>query len=135
MCFHLRSYALFLLTHNQCVALYFLFTMPPKQGQPPPQPLAGDDEEECVSNKEVHTMMKAMTELFKKNQQSTDTTLERVEHSIAGIVDSVDALEIGLPLMDRNKLPDDTREDDHKEDEEEVEDEDEEPYDPPRPPP
>jgi hypothetical protein len=64
--------------------------MPPKQGQPPPPPPpAEDDEEECVSNKEVHTMMKAMTKLFTKNQQSTDTTLERVERFIAGIIDWV----------------------------------------------
>jgi hypothetical protein len=42
--------------------------MPPKQGQPPPPPpLVGDEEEECVSNKEVHVMMKAMIELFMKN--------------------------------------------------------------------
>jgi hypothetical protein len=42
--------------------------MPPKQGQPPPPPpLVGDEEEECVSNKEVHVMMKAMTELFMKS--------------------------------------------------------------------
>jgi hypothetical protein len=53
-----------------------MFTMPPKQGQPPPP--MGDKEEECVSNKEVDTMMKAMTHLFTKNQQSTDTTLEQV---------------------------------------------------------
>jgi hypothetical protein len=31
-------------------------------------------------------MMKAMTELFTKNQQSTNMTLERVERSIAGII-------------------------------------------------
>jgi hypothetical protein len=46
--------------------------MPPKQGQQPPPPLppppVGDEEEECDSNKEVHAMMKAMTELFRKNQ-------------------------------------------------------------------
>jgi hypothetical protein len=40
--------------------------MPPKQGPPPPPP--GDEEEECVSNKEVHSMMKAMRDLFTKNQ-------------------------------------------------------------------
>jgi hypothetical protein len=94
--------------------------MPLKQGQPPPPPPAGDEEEECVSNKEVHAMMKAMTELFTKNQQSTDTTLERVEHSIAGIIDRVDTLETGLPPMDQYKLPDETHEDNY--DEEEVQD-------------
>jgi hypothetical protein len=46
--------------------------MPPKQGQQAPPPLAGDEEEECVSNKEVHAMMKVMTELFTKNQQKVD---------------------------------------------------------------
>jgi hypothetical protein len=60
--------------------------MPPKQGQQPPPP-GGDEEEECVSNKEVCAMMKAMIDLFTKNQQSTDTTLEWLEHSIAGIID------------------------------------------------
>jgi hypothetical protein len=74
--------------------------------------------------------MKAMTEIFTKNQQSIDT-LERVECSIAGIIDQVDALETGLPLMDQDKVPDETLEDNY--DEEEVDDE--EPFNPPRPPP
>jgi hypothetical protein len=49
--------------------------MPPKQGQQPPPPLppqpAGDEEDECVSNKEVRAMMKAMIEL----SQSTSSPL------------------------------------------------------------
>jgi hypothetical protein len=102
--------------------------MPPKQGQQPPP---GEEEEECVSNKEVHTMMKAMSELFMKNQQSTDTTLEQVECSIARIIDRVDALETRLPPTDQDKLPNDTHEDNHDEEEEL---EDEEPFHPPRPP-
>jgi hypothetical protein len=53
-----------------------------------------------------------------------------VERSITGIIDRVDALKIGLPPMDQDKLPDDTREDDK---EEEVEDK--EPFHPPHPPP
>jgi hypothetical protein len=65
--------------------------MPPKQGQqpppPPPPPPAGDKEEEYVSNKEVCAMMKAMAELFTKSQRSTNTILEQVECSIAGIID------------------------------------------------
>jgi hypothetical protein len=77
-------------------------------------------------------MMKVMTEIFTKNQQSTNTTLERVERSIAGIIDQVDALETGLPATNHNRLPDDTLEDDHDEEEQE---EDEEPFNPPRPPP
>jgi hypothetical protein len=98
--------------------------MPPKQVHPPPPPPpppAGDDEEECVSNKEVRTMIKALTELFTKNQQSIDTTLERVERSMAGIIDRVDTLEIRLPQIDQDKLSDDTHEDDH-DDVEEVDD-------------
>jgi hypothetical protein len=70
--------------------------------------------------------------MFTKNQQSTDTTLERVECSMVGIIDRVDALEIGLPQIDQDKLPDDTHEDDH-DDVEEVDDD--EPFNPPRPPP
>jgi hypothetical protein len=100
---------------------------------PPPPPPVGDDEEECVSNKEVYVMIKAMTKLFTKNQQSTDTTLERVECSMAGIIDRVDALEIGLPGTDQDKLPDDTRQDDPNHEEEEVDDD--EPFNPPLPPP
>jgi hypothetical protein len=92
----------------------------------------GDKEEECVSNKEVCTMMKVMTELFTKNQQSTDTTLEWVECSIAGIIDWVDAMEIGFPPIDQHKLPDETREDNY---DEEKEVEDEEPFNPPCPSP
>jgi hypothetical protein len=42
-------------------------------------------------------MIKVMAELFIKNQHSTDTTLERVERSMARIIDHVDALGIGLP--------------------------------------
>jgi hypothetical protein len=91
----------------------------------------GDKEEECVSNKEVHAMMKAMTKLLTKNQQSTDTTLERVECSSARIIDRVDTLGTGLPLTDQDKLPDETHEDNY--DEEEVEDK--EPFNPPHPPP
>jgi hypothetical protein len=108
--------------------------MPPKQVHPPPPPPAGDEEEECVSNKEVCAVTKTLTELFTKNQQSTDTTLEWVERSMARIIDRVHALEIGLPWTDQDKLSDDTREDDHgHEEEEEVGDE--EPFNPPCPPP
>jgi hypothetical protein len=79
-------------------------------------------------------MMKAMFELFMKNQQSTDTTFEQVECSIAGIIDQVDALETRLPPTDQDKkLPDKTHEDNYDDDEEEVEDE--EPFNPPHPPP
>jgi hypothetical protein len=73
-------------------------------------------------------MMKAMTKLFMKNQQSTDTTLKRVERSMAGIIDRVDTLETGLPQIDQDKLPDDTHEGHHDHN-------DEEPFNPPRPPP
>jgi hypothetical protein len=76
-------------------------------------------------------MIKALTGLFTK-KQSTDTTLEWVECSMAGIIDHIDALEIGLPQIDQDKLSDDTREDDH-DDAEEVDDE--EPFNRPRPPP
>jgi hypothetical protein len=104
--------------------------MPPKQGQQPPPsllpPPAGDEEEEFVSNIEVGAMMKVKTELFTKNQQSTDTTLEQMEHSIARIIDQIEVLETGEPAMDQDKLPDDTREDNHDE-----EDEGEEPFNPP----
>jgi hypothetical protein len=78
----------------------------------------GDEKEECVSNKEVRAMIKALAELFTKNQQSTDITLERVECSMAGIIDCINALEIGLPRTDQDKISDDTREDDHDHDEE-----------------
>jgi hypothetical protein len=70
--------------------------------------------------------------LFTKNRQSTNTTLERVECSIAGIIDRVDTLETRLPPMDQDKLSDNTHEDDHGE-EEEVDDK--EPFHPPCPPP
>jgi hypothetical protein len=35
--------------------------------------MTGDPNEECVTYKELHDMMKAMTELFTKNQASTTT--------------------------------------------------------------
>jgi hypothetical protein len=59
-----------------------------------------------------------------------------VEHSIAGIIDQVEALETGVPTMDQDKLPNDTREDDHDEEDEVEEVEDNEPFNPPtrRPP-
>jgi hypothetical protein len=66
---------------------------------------AGDKEEECVSNKEVSAMMKAMTELFIKNQQSTDTTLERVECSIVGIIDRVESLDTGCQQRIKTRIP------------------------------
>jgi hypothetical protein len=77
-------------------------------------------------------MIKALTELFTKKQQSTDTTLEQVEHYMAGIIHRVDSLEIRLTQIDQDKLPDDTREDD-RDDAEEVDEE--ESFNPPRPPP
>jgi hypothetical protein len=36
--------------------------------------MIGDRDEHCISNKEVHDMMRVMTELFTKNQASTTTT-------------------------------------------------------------
>jgi hypothetical protein len=50
--------------------LLFLFSVhhATKKGEQPLAPLPRDEEEECVSNKEVSAMMKAMTELFTKNQ-------------------------------------------------------------------
>jgi hypothetical protein len=77
-------------------------------------------------------MIKALTELFTKNQQSTNTTLEWVECSMAEIIDRVEALLIGLSQIDQDKPPDDTREVNHN-DVEEVDDE--EHFNPPRPPP
>jgi hypothetical protein len=56
----------------------------------------------------------------------------RVECSMPGIIDRVDALEIRLPQIDQDKLQVDTREDDH-DDAEAVDDE--EPINPPHPPP
>jgi hypothetical protein len=79
-------------------------------------------------------MMKVMTEIFMKNQQSTNTTLEWVERSIVVVIDQVDALETRLPLADQAnqaKLVEETHEDDY----DEVEEEEEEPFNPPRPPP
>jgi hypothetical protein len=75
-------------------------------------------------------MMKAMTKLFTKNQQSTDMTLEWVEHSNARIIDRVEALETGVPIMDQDKFPDNTHEGDY-DDHEEEEVEDGEPFNPP----
>jgi hypothetical protein len=66
--------------------------------------------------------MKAMTELFMKNQQSTDTTLERVVRSIATVIDRVDALETRLPPVDQEKLDEETREDDYNDEKEDEED-------------
>jgi hypothetical protein len=101
----------FCFTNRAYVARCSLFTMPPSP--PPPPPPAGDEEDKCVSSKELRAMMKAMIELFTKNQQSTDITLERVECSIAGIIDQVDALETGLPPADQAKLDEETREDNY----------------------
>jgi hypothetical protein len=67
-------------------------------------------------------MMNAMTELFMKNQQSTDTTLERVVRSIATVIDRVDALETRLPPVDQEKLDEETREDDYNDEKEDEED-------------
>jgi hypothetical protein len=67
----------------------------------PPPPSQDDDE--CVSSKEHRNMIKAMTELFMKNQKSTDISLERVGCSIAGTIDRVDILESQLPPLDNAK--------------------------------
>jgi hypothetical protein len=63
-------------------------------------------------------------------------TLERVECSIARIIDQVEALETGVPTMDQDKVSNDTHDDDHDKEDEVEEVEDEEPFNPPpRPPP
>jgi hypothetical protein len=94
--------------------------MPPKQGPPP----ARDKDDECISSKELHAMMKSMTALFTKNQQSTETTLDRVEGSIVGVINRVDALDTRLPTADQAKLANETHEDYYEEEEE--------PFNPPR---
>jgi hypothetical protein len=63
-------------------------------------------------------MMNSMTELFTKKQQSTKTSLERVECSIAGLIDQVDALETRLPPPDQTKHAEETHEADYHEEEE-----------------
>jgi hypothetical protein len=73
-------------------------------------------------------MMKAMTEIFKKNQQSTGTTLERVERSIARVINRVDTLDTGLPPADQAKLVEETHGDNYEEEEDE-------PFNYPHPPP
>jgi hypothetical protein len=80
-------------------------------------------------------MMKAMTKLFTKNQQSTDMILERVERSIASIIDRVEDLKTGVLATDQDKLLDDTHEDDQDDEDEMEEVEDEEPFNPPPHPP
>jgi hypothetical protein len=89
--------------------------MPPKQGpppHPPPPPPVGGEDDKCVSSKELCAMMKVMIKLFTKNQQSTDTTLERVELSIVAVIDQADALGMGLPPADQAMLVKETSEND-----------------------
>jgi hypothetical protein len=80
-------------------------------------------------------MMKAMTDLFTKNQQSTDMTLEQMECFIAGMIDRVEVLETGALATDHDKLPNDTREDDYNEEDKMEEVDDEDPFNPPPHPP
>jgi hypothetical protein len=89
--------------------------MPPKHGPPPP---SGDKDDECVSSKELHAMIKSMTELFTKNQQSTETSLEQVERSIAGVLDRFDILETRLPPVDQAKHAKESHEEDYDNEEE-----------------
>ena len=90
--------------------------------------MSGDpDDTKCVNYKELHDMLTAMTDLFSKNQASTDTTLEQVQRGIVDIVGRVEALEARLPAGTTNVQQDD-----------EFADEDDEPDeipDFPRPPP
>jgi hypothetical protein len=76
-----------------------------------------------------------MTELFTKNKQSTDMTLEWMEHSITRIIDRVEVLETQALATDQDKLPDDTHEDDHDKEDKMEEVDDEEPFNPPPHPP
>jgi hypothetical protein len=62
-------------------------------------------------------------------------TLERMECSIAGIIDRVEVLEIGALAIDQDKLPGDTHEDGHDEEDEMEEVDDEELFNPPPCPP
>jgi hypothetical protein len=102
--------------------------MPPNQGLPPPPPPTGDEDDECVSSKDLHAMINVMIELFTKNHQSKETSLERVEHSIVGVLDQVGTLETRLPSANQAKhATEETHEEDYNEEEE--------PFNPPCPPP
>ena len=60
--------------------------------------MSGDpDDTECVNYKGLRDMLTTMTDLFSKNQTSTDTTLEWVQRGIADVVGRVEALEARLP--------------------------------------
>jgi hypothetical protein len=41
----------------------------------------------------------SMNEMFNKSQASTETTLEQIQRDIAAMVDRVQALETGLPIV------------------------------------
>jgi tmRNA-binding protein len=68
-----------LLTNNQ-LALLSVFCSPYHQN-------TDHHHEKEMKTRNVLAMTKAMTELLMKNQQSTNTTLERVERSNAATID------------------------------------------------
>jgi G3E family GTPase len=73
--------------------------------------------------------------VFTKNQQSTDMTLERMECSIAGIIDRAEVLKTRVSTTDQDKLLNDTHVDDHDKVDKMEEVDDKEPFNPPTWPP
>jgi hypothetical protein len=56
--------------------------------------MTGDPDEYCVTYKELRDMMKAMTELFTKNQASTTTTSpSRISYCILPFIPSYDGFD------------------------------------------
>src|SRR5213076_1134142 len=55
------------------------------------------NDEECVSQLELHDMLRAMTEAFSKYQDATALSFERLDRRVSGLVDRMDTMETRLP--------------------------------------
>jgi hypothetical protein len=55
--------------------------------------MIGDPDEDCVSYKELHNMMKAMTELFTKNKASKTTSPSTTGYSFLSSLPSYDGFD------------------------------------------
>jgi hypothetical protein len=68
--------------------------------------MIGDLDEDCVTYKELHDMMKAMTQLLTKNQVSTTTTSHSTtSYCILPSLPSYDGFDSNKHLCESNELP------------------------------
>jgi hypothetical protein len=63
------------------------------RGKPP----ATDEDNDCLTQVELHAFTNNITEVINVNHTRYATTLEGIERKISGVVDRLEALEVRIP--------------------------------------